>query len=521
MSGTMVDKVYLETIRGYQSAQDFGDAQVDAELNAIAARMDTHVDGVPVMVFNTLGWPRTDLAQVEVGSIGPNVHGLRLRDSSGADVSVQFLDTLRYDDGSLKDVKLAFIAHDVPAFGYAVYQITPSESESYGGKKQPALPALASTWHTDVGSIENEYYRVSFDLWTGAMKELYDKGAHWDVLGGRPGNIVAREEDGGDFWELYGTLNGGRLTRMIRKTGLPDPAKAHFSNDQVGGSGATVPGPVYSEFSLDHPFGEGSFATTVRIYSGMRRVDVHTQLVNNDKYVRYRVLFPTSIENGRRFDEIPFGAIERPQEQEFPAQYWVDYSNGSKGLALLNRGLPGNNVAGGTLLLSLMRSARITAYPFFGGFEPGVSSDLGLELGVGRSFDYALVPHAGDWRDAAVYKAGWEFNHPLLARKVSALGGGLPRRWGLLEISQANIVASALMPGRDGSVMLRIYEASGKPANGIEVKFHVPVSSAFETNLLGDEIRPLPAAQDTVHLDLRPFEIKTLKLKLHPSEASK
>jgi alpha-mannosidase len=521
MSGTMVDKVYLETIRGYQSSQDFGDVQIDTEMNALAARMDTRVDGVPVVVFNTLGWPRTDMAQVEVGSIGPNVHELRLRDSSGADVPVQFLDTLRYDDGSLKDVKLAFIARDVPAFGYAVYQITPSESGPSAGKKQPDLPASASTWHTDIGSIENEYYRVSFDLWTGAMKELYDKSAHWDVLGGRPGNVVAREEDGGDFWELYGTLNGGRLTKMIRKTGLPDPAKTHFSNDQVGGSGFTSPGPVYSEFSLDHPFGEGSFATTVRVYAGMRRIDVHTQLVNNDKYVRYRVLFPTSIENGRRFDEIPFGAIERPLEQEYPAQYWVDYSDGSRGLAVLNRGLPGNNVAGGTLLLSLMRSARITAYPFVGGFEPGASSDLGLELGVERSFDYALVPHAGDWRDAAVYKAGWEFNHPLLARKVSAHAGALPRRWGLLEISQPNIVASALMPGRDGSVMLRVYEASGKPANGVEIKFHVPVSSASETNLLGDEIRPLPAAQDTLHLDLRPFEIKTLKLKLRPSDVPK
>jgi len=31
----------------------------------------------------------------------------------------------------------------------------------------------------------------------------------------------------------------------------------------------------------------------------------------------------------------------------------------------------------------------------------------------------------------------------------------------------------------------------------------------------------LPASQDTLHLDLRPCEIKTLKLKLHPPEASK
>jgi alpha-mannosidase len=69
--------------------------------------------------------------------------------------------------------------------------------------------------------------------------------------------------------------------------------------------------------------------------------------------------------------------------------------------------------------------------------------------------------------------------------------------------------------------MLRIYEASGKPANGVEIKFHVPVSSASETNLLGDEIRPLAAANGTLRVDLRPFEIKTLKLKLHTAESNK
>jgi alpha-mannosidase len=523
MSGTMVDKVYNETIRGYQSSLDFGDAQVDTELSAIAQRMDTHVDGVPVVVFNNLGWARTDMVQVEVGSIGPNIHALRLRDPSGADLPLQFLDTQRYEDGSLKDVKVAFLAHDVPAFGYALYQIIPAESGtlSVAGKKRSDDPPSASTMHQDVGTIENEYYRVTFDLWTGEMKELYDKADHWDVLGGRPGNIVAREQDGGDFWELYGTLNGGRLTKMTRKQGLPDAAKAHFSSEQVGGSGETFSGPVYSEFSLSHPFGEGSFATSVRLYPGMRRIDIHTDLVNNDKFVRYRLLVPTSIENGKRFDEIPFGAIERPTDQEFPAQYWMDYSDGNKGLALLNRGLVGNNVAGGTLLLSLMRSARITAYPFYGGYEPGVSSDLGLELGVERSFDYALVPHSGDWRDAEVYKAGWEFNHPLIARKVTSHSGTLPRRWGLLDISAPNVVASALMPGADGSVMLRVYEAAGKPANSVEIKVHVPVVAAAETNLLGDEIRTMAVNQNSIRLDLRPFEIETIRLNLRSTAGGK
>ena len=78
--------------------------------------------------------------------------------------------------------------------------------------------------------------------------------------------------------------------------------------------------------------------------------------------------------------------------------------------------MPGNNVACGTL----MRSARINSYVFHGGYEPGVSSDTGLELGKRLSFQYALMPHAGDWRAAGSWRAGLEFNNPLIAKTVDA-----------------------------------------------------------------------------------------------------
>ena len=39
---------------------------------------------------------------------------------------------------------------------------------------------------------------------------------------------------------------------------------------------------------------------------------------------------------------------------------------------------------------------------------------------------YALVPHAGDWREAGVFRDGLEFNHPLLCRNVSSSPGSCP-----------------------------------------------------------------------------------------------
>jgi alpha-mannosidase len=252
------------------------------------------------------------------------------------------------------------------------------------------------------------------------------------------------------------------------------------------------------------------------LYRGIRRVDIRTQIVNNEKMVRYRVLFPTSVGNGRRFDEIPFGAVERPQAQEFPAQNWIDYSDSARGVALLNRGLPGNNVVEGTLILSLLRSARISAYPFHGGYEPGVSSDLGLELGKELNFDYALVPHVGEWKEAGIYRAGLEFNRPLIARKLATHTGALPKRWAWLEVSPSNVVTSAIKPGRDGSMVLRVYEASGQPTPGVIIKVGAEVASAHEADLMEDDGSSLPIRDNSLQFDLGPYQIKTFKLKLQP-----
>jgi len=520
-SGTIVDKVYEDTIHGYQFSKRLGDETVETLLDDIFSRVDTSGAGVPIAVFNTLGWPRTDLAEANVGFSESGVFDVGLLDSSGQAVPIQPLETERHPDGSIRRARIAFIAHDVPALGYSIYHLVSGAQKQHAGERRPRFGVGSSTsMHQDQGSIENEFYRATFDLWTGEMTSLVVKAGGWEALSG-PGNVVAREQDGGDFWELEGTLNGARFTAMTRHQPRPRPLRSHLSSEFVGGSGVTQSGPVFSQFQVSHPFGSGSFATRVRLYPGVRRIDFQTQILNNEQSVRYRVLFPGAINGGVRVDEIPFGAVERPSAQEFPAQNWIDYSDRSRGVALLNHGLPGNNVADGTLMLSLMRSARITAYPFFGGYEPGVSSDLGLELGKQMTFDYSLMPHAGDWRDAAVYRAGMEFNHPLIVRKVTRHAGLLPPRWGWIDLSHPNVVVSALKPALDGSAVLRVYEASGRPTAGVRVKFQPEIAAADEVNLMEAPVRKLDVRNGALEFDLGPYEIKTLKVQLQPWKKSK
>jgi alpha-mannosidase len=282
----------------------------------------------------------------------------------------------------------------------------------------------------------------------------------------------------------------------------------------VGGSGTTNSGAVFSEFHITHPFGKNQFGTRVRIYHGLRRIDISTSLVNQEEFVRYRVVFPTTIRNGTAMEEIPFGAIERPQRQEFPAQNWIDYGNGTHGLSLINQGLPGNNVADDKLMLSLMRSARLISYGFIGGYEPGVGSDTGLGIGGKYTLNYALVPHAGDWRSAAPWRTGLEFNNPLIALSAASHPGDLPAKWGLLEVSNEDAVTSALKPGKDGTVVVRIYEAAGKPSHAVRATWHAAISQVHEANLIEDTGASVNAQADSFAFNLKPYEIKTFKLTI-------
>jgi alpha-mannosidase len=363
--------------------------------------------------------------------------------------------------------------------------------------------------------VETDRLRVSFDRATGAITSLNMKDANWEVFAG-PANVVARQEDKGDLWEPYHGLDGGSKIAMTTRQEVPAAGKARFSHEFKGENGTTRKGPVFSEFHVAHAFDSGRFETTVKIVDGLRRIECRTALVNNEKYVRYHALFPTTVKAGKSVHEIPFGAMERPSGIEFPAQNWVDHGDGTRGLAILNVGLPGNVETDGTMMVSVLRAHSLGAYGFGGGYEPGMTCETGFQLGKERTMRYALVPHSGDWRAARVFREGLEFNHPLIARAVAAHPGSLPARWGLLDVDAANVVLSALQPESGGGVTVRIYEAAGQAVPQASMTIHLPVSGASEVNLLGDAGKPVALESGRLGFALRPFEIKTFALKVDP-----
>lgn len=524
-SGVMLDHVYEDTLANYRFSKRLGDEILASDLDSLLAKVDTRGPGAPLAIFNFLGWDRSDYVEAEVGFSEPGVLGIELEDATGKAIPVQVLTShSNGGDSGLSTAMIAFIAHDVPAMGYTIYHVVPvfplaapeaAPHSKSNGEDLSSRAQLFATNRDDFGTMENEFYKATVNLWTGEISSLVLKKNGWEVLS-KPGNIVAREEDRGDFWELNGTLAGDRWTTEKRPIGLPRPEATQWSNVYGGGGGDVTSGPVVTQFSSSHPFGKNQFDTTVRMYPGIQRIDIHTEIVNMEPSVRYRVLFPTTIHDGTNTQEIAFGAVERPLHQEFPAQNWADYSAGDRGVAVLNKGLPGNNVTDDTMLVSLLRSTRLEVYGADdSGFDPAKASesDTALELGKRIAHDYALVPHVGSWQDAKIFRAGLEFNNPLVVRNIDAHAGAMPKQWGLLEISPADVVVSALKPSRDSEIALRVYEAAGHPVQHAEAHFALPLTSVREANLIEDPGRELTSQGNTISFDLHPFEIKTFLLR--------
>ena len=124
-------------------------------------------------------------------------------------------------------------------------------------------------------------------------------------------------------------------------------------------------------------------------------------------------------------------------------------------------------------------------------------------MGV-HEFAYALVPHAGDWREGGVLAHAVTFNAPL--RRT------LFEREGSFATVDGGLVLDTIKRAEDSdAIVLRLYEPYG--GRGIaRVRLAVRFSSARRTNLLEDVGDALEIADGEIVVPFRPREVITVML---------
>ena len=119
-----------------------------------------------------------------------------------------------------------------------------------------------------------------------------------------------------------------------------------------------------------------------------------------------------------------------------------------------------------------------------------------------HDFAYALLPHAGGWRDAGVVAEGLRFNAPL--RWTTGAGESLA------SVADPNLVLDTVKRAEDSdAIVLRLYEAHGARGTA-PLRLGVPFSAAARATLLEEAGDALAVDGDTIEIPYRPHEIVTV-----------
>ena len=408
-----------------------------------------------------MSWPRRDVATASVGLTG-DARDVQLRGPDGQPVPLQILNSQRDNDGALLRVEFAFLARDLPALGYAVYRVLPL--------KTPAAATPAASLTPPDGVLENEFCQVQCDPATGAITSLILKDDRWNALGG-PGNVVAEEPDHGDCGKSIIPWTGEDATR--RATGARPAAGQGGLQHRAGRhAGHVLRGPVFSELAVPpRPFGQkGSLATSVgctpasAASKSAPRSSTKTNRSATGSSSRPRS--PRAAASTRS----PSGPSSVPTASTCPPKTGSITATAGTAWPCSTSGIRATTSPTGRMMLSLMRCEPLANGPSTDGTNTGLDTGVRmvqqrLRTGQERTFTYGLVPHAGDWRQAGVYRDGLELiirsgRHRRLVRRGAARSMGFSRN----RSTQPGGLHDEGRPRRDRRASL--YEAEGRPVSG-------------------------------------------------------
>jgi alpha-mannosidase len=487
-AGSGISAIYKDAQRDYDAIRLSTQEASTNAIHAISSRVNTGNSGagVPIMVVNSLAWPRTDLAIFDVQLPAASKSGIAVLDDR--DRALQF-QQLSYD-ASRHTYKLLVKVEDVPSLGYEILHVRSALSSP--SKNQGKVTASGST-------LENSLLRVTVDSKTGCLTSIYDKVAKFEsIAGGGCGNQLQAFKDTPkdyDAWNIDADFDK-QVTAL-------DNADAVELIDK---------GPLKATIRITRRWQNSKFIQDVSLYAGLDRVDIANKFDWHETHVLLKAAFPLAASGPQATYEIPYGSIERPTTRnnsweaakfEVPALRWADLGDGDHGLSLINESKYGYDAKGNVLRLSLLRSPT----------WPDPEADRGH-----HEFTYSLYPHSGDWKHALTVRRGYEFNYPLYAFQVEAHDGVLPPRHSFVGITGDNVILTALKKSEDGdALILRFYEWAGKSAN-VGVNLPDGATAAALTNLMEkpQQVDP-PARQidvtgNTITLPVHPYEIVSVRV---------
>ena len=219
--------------------------------------------------------------------------------------------------------------------------------------------------------------------------------------------------------------------------------------------------------------------------------DSHSPFVHEEK-LRFK-MFPAVDTSGTGIRDLPF-AIAETKNKYVEGNYWTAFSDGKSGIAYFNKGSMGSvREKDGSFSIPL-------AYAMY--------YVWGTRMLYGPfSYEFALLPFSGDWREADLHRRALEYSFLPETLQTSPGTGRMGSNIEKIELdADRDVIMTALYP-ENGKVVARFFK-SGDTGTTSTVAIKIGGSQLVETRLDGKVIGDVNGKTM-----LKAWEIKTFRMK--------
>lgn len=480
--------------------------QVDFLAREAMANLVNSISAYPwdIMVFNTLNWKRSGPVSIDLNK------GNEIVDrSTGQAMPIEILDRhSKYDH-------VRFVAQNVPAVGYKVYEVRPAPE-----------PPPAKTGNITV--IESPYYRVTLDPVAGAIESIYDKQLHRELV---------NEQSPYRFGQYLYVTGGDKSPNTVLQYSRVYPKPRLTVQPASGGSLVSVTHTPYGWVARmkSQDTNTPAITTEVRLFDRAKKIEVVEEVDKKKVYTKEAVYFafPFEMKQPEFQYEIQDGVIDPARDlypgaghEWFSVQHWVSVQQ--NGVSATVMPLDASLVTLG----DIFRGDWLTRF----GKRPGTIFsyamnnywDTNYAAGQGGCLRFRYVITSGHSTDAAkLSRMGWEEATPLEEGRVStqdkALKNPRPlsgREGSFLDVQgpddrqDPDLLLETWKPAEDGDgTILRFLDLGGASRTDTVNTPLLDLKEAWETDAVERNRKPLSLlGAHGFQFNVRPHEIVTVRL---------
>ncbi|MCF8379615.1 MAG: hypothetical protein K9H49_08575 [Bacteroidales bacterium] len=464
-------------------------------IGTLAQSLNTDVPGVPVVVFNPLSIPRKDIVEAFIPNELKNTEFIAVFDAKGKEVPSQITKSF---DGERR----ILFQSDLPPVGAAVYSFRQAKSNINDSEL-----TVSDTY------LENNNFKVSIDS-NGDVSSIIDKRIKKELLE-KPIQLEFGENfpDIKPAWRIY-----WKDIKKAARSVAANPVSVKVVEN----------GPLRVAIEIVRENEGSKMVQRIKLSAGAdgSRVEVENLIDWKSRGTLLKAAFHLTAEAPEATYNLDLGTIKRGNrnevQYEVPQHAWMDLTDnsGEYGVSILTGAKYGSDkVDDNTLRLTLIHGPD-TKDSEQEVLDDGSMSEMRWQDWGRHQFTYAITGHKGDWREGKTHWEAMRFDNRLAAFAVPKHTGEVSS-FSLINIDndQVNIQAVKMAEDQSG-VVIRLQELNGEACTGAKLSAIKPILAAEQLD--GAE-RPLSIQLETkkakLSLDFKPYELKTIKLKIQEANA--